>query len=181
MLGLRKKITADKTKPAYRLGDLLVADGVLAQDSLAQALLAQSQSGHKAKLGGVLLAQNLITRRQLFKTLVKQSSLRVYACIFSLCACYQQCQAQDLTLTYCCEQSGQNQALDNGRMLAARQVISSTPTNVSSNDVRMLVNYFSGANSMADKWRPGIKHIHSAYNVDMSSKGAVLNLRWTFD
>lgn len=181
MFGRAKTITAGKAQPAYRLGDLLVADGVLAADSLAQALQAQSQQGNKTKLGGVLLAQKLITRRQLFKTLVKQSSLRLYACVFSLFACYQQCQAQDMTLTYCCDQRGYNQALDNGRMLAARQVISSTPTNISSNDVRMVVDYFSGSNSMAAKWRPAVRHINSSYNIDMSSKGAVLNLRWTID
>lgn len=170
---------------AYRLGELLVAEGVLPEADLYKALHAQRceqvRRGKAVKLGHILMAHNTITRTQLTKVLFRQFSLRFWAFFLTSFVTFQQTFAQDMTLTYCCDLETYNQTITNGRLLASKQVISSTPTNISSQDVRFLVDYIRGASSIAAAWNPNVKQVNSSYNIDMSSKGAVLNLRWTIN
>lgn len=177
-----------KLKPvpqsAYRLGDLLVADGLLPKADLDKALQTQQcekSHGRQVKLGRILTKNNLITRTQLMQVLLRQFKLRFWAFLLTFFVGYQQSYAQDLTLTYCCDVEVYDQAIVNGRLLASKQVLSSTPTNISSQDIRSIVDYIRGSSSIAAAWNPNVKQINSSYNIDMSSKGAVLNFRWTIN
>ncbi len=61
----------------FKLGDLLVASGLISGDQLQNALETQVQSG--GQLGGILIRQKALTTGQLYRTLTEQWCMRAAA------------------------------------------------------------------------------------------------------
>jgi len=64
-----------------RLGQLLVAKGIISEDQLRKAIEQQQQSGQR--LGEILTEWNLATRRQINNVLLKQRSVRTSAALIT--------------------------------------------------------------------------------------------------
>ncbi len=64
-----------RTVKTYKLGDLLVASGIISSEQLTAALAEQAQNG--GQLGAILVHQKTLTAVQLYRTLAEQWCLKV--------------------------------------------------------------------------------------------------------
>jgi hypothetical protein len=167
-----------KDCPSYKLGELLVKDGVLSQAQINEHL-QQQQAQPGARLGQILRVQNKLSLLQLWRYLLKQQFFRVLACLLSLSACPQLVAQEAVQIpSY---RMHWTQSFTEKLWEPVPAAANELPKMITSDDVKMLLKTFAGRGTMPTLWRANASRMESYYQIEMLPQGAVLSMHWSFD